>query len=73
VLSDKRIEQFLFTLDPTVLDGRCAVQDRLSCQHSCALVHEDRPGAGFVQEFLEGERPERRRLQRLSIHAGGEH
>src|ERR1017187_1963687 len=49
----------------TALNGSRSAQNRLSRHHASALTHEDRPGARFVQEFLEGERRYRSCLQFL--------
>src|SRR5579864_6928605 len=49
---DERFEHLVYALNPTALDGRQSAQDCLSCHHSFALTHEDRPEADCVQEYL---------------------
>src|SRR5579863_1668053 len=44
----------LIELGITAVNRGYSAQDRFSRHHSSALKHEDRPLAGFVQEFLKG-------------------
>jgi len=77
MLANQRFERVVIALDPTVLgfialvftaiDGRRSAQDRLSRHHLFALTHKDRPGARFVQEFLEEERSEEVYLRRVFV------